>query len=237
MRYFFDRQMVFGGAMDSIVFTVALVLGALCILAVLFSYTVRGRFELRDVSFLLFGVLLSGMSVWPLISFKIGVDGSIEGRFEQSIGESKAETNAELERVKKEIDTLSKSVSALAQTSPDASGEISKIQDAGKPSDQFIKNSNYTVLIFYKDSQATNASQLLDQLLRMGFKSSTIKTDLSEAKQQYSSGTAWIVWESGRDDVVANLQAVIKKALPQTNVVVRPEAYDLNRGDVQILMF
>ena len=223
--------------MTNIVFSTGLVLGSLCILAVLYNFVFRGRFEVKDISIIVFGVLLTGLSIFTLVKLVISPDGKFEASFESSIGAAKADTNAAIERLTKKIATIDQSIDALTKSTPSAASEITEIRASDKPNQEFLENGGFTVIVFFKDAQQGLATKIVDKILKLGFKSSSVKSDLTEAKTQYPAGTAWIVWEPSAVDVKDKLSTTIKQISPSTSVKIRTDPSDLLRADVQILLF
>ena len=176
--------------------------------------------------------------------FKLGggsFEATLEQRIEESVAENNAEniaeTNASIEDLIKRVETVTKVLEVISKEDRKVSPKIATIEEAGKPTRKQVQNSEFSVLIFYRENKHILAKAILSKVLKSGYKSSATQSVLREAKKQYKEGTVSIVWESGTEKTVDDLKEIILSVSPSTKIAIAPAPYDLKRGDVQILLF
>lgn len=100
--------------MDSIVYIVGLVLGAILLLSVCYVYVRHQTFKLGSAGLAAFGVILVGMSVWQNISFSIDKD-SISVQLEKALAAAE-EARDEAATAKAEASRIRTATVQLADT-------------------------------------------------------------------------------------------------------------------------
>lgn len=99
------------------------------------------------------------------------------------------------------------------------------------------QNSTYSVLVFHKPEQQTTASALADALLSAGFKSSATSTHLTEAMKQFKPNEAWVIFTSRGKEKLPEVKRILMAVAPNVHYIDEPQPSNLQRGDIQILLF
>jgi len=152
-------------------------------------------------------------------------------------GDQTAELNSTIERLKLKVGELSQDVAALRKATPTATPPPEQLAKRDAKTEQFLNNSDYSILIFYKPYQKEAANSLTRQLLSLGFKSSATPTDLREAVKQFDENTAWVVYSERGKGKLDDLRSALPLAAGRIDFVYREEPYKLRSGDIQILLF
>ncbi len=223
--------------MNVLIFSIALLMGVLCILAALFQYVKNKNFGVAGAVLVVFGTVLICFSVWKDFSVQIGADGGLTLNAVQEIGSATAEFNSKILLLEKKISSVAMVVDLLSKNSPGTSSRASEAIESVQPSKEFIKNQGYSVLVFHRKSQENNAESLTTGLLDVGFKASKTETSLEEVTTQFPGGTAWIVWTIEAKSKINSVKKMVLRTIPQAKIEVRADAYNLRRGDIQVMLF
>lgn len=223
-----------------IAFYFGLFLGSALLLSAVFVFVTRQAFGLGGVVLIAFGSFLVGWSIWTSFEVSVGADGSVTAKYTriaEDIGAKAADFNGSIELLKRRINELTQDVSALKTATPAAAPSQEQIAKREVRDQEFARNSDYSVLVFYKPAQKETASQITKKLLSVGFRSSATPTDLREAVKQFDANTAWVVYtKKGRDKLPA-LKELFSTSFNNVKFVYRESPSDLRNGDVQILLF
>jgi len=224
-----------------IAFYFGLLLGSALLLSAVFVFVTRQAFGLGGVVLIAFGSFLVGWSIWTSFEVSVGADGSVTAKYTQriteDIGAKAADFNGSIELLKRRIDELTQDVSALKTATPAAARSQEQIAKREVRDQEFARNSDYSVLVFYKSAQKETASQITKKLLSVGFRSSATPTDLREAVKQFDANTAWVVYTKKGQDKLPVLKELFATSFNNVQFVYRESPSDLRTGDVQILLF
>jgi hypothetical protein len=221
---------------ETATFVSGLVLGAMLLVVAAFVYASRNVFGFGGTLFLVFGTILVGLSLWRSVELTVDPDGGLIAIFKQEIGAEAAELNGKILDLERQI---AKAISKLETIS--ARSENSPSSMATKTPDEvdadFERNSNYKVLVFFKNHQQEAARRMENVLLSHGFRSSATETTLSQALRQFQTNTAWVIYTEDGKPIVDDVISVLRGLDLDVTFVKQPKASKLRRGDVQVLLF
>jgi hypothetical protein len=149
--------------------------------------------------------------------------GNVEVTFENAFAEQNAKVTA-----------LEQQVNAIKKTLP--TGTQKELQQINE---QFKNNSEYTVLVFYRDAQSRDATEIVNNLLNKGFSSFASSTDLAEAKTRPDNTIRILYTNKGRDKI-EQVEEIIRKLIDDKKIDGNVELENkpsLERGDIQILLY
>ena len=111
-------------------------------------------------------------------------------------------------------------------------------QKNDEKSERFQKNSQYQVIIFYKDKSEL-ANEIKNSLLSQGYLVTTTQTDFKEVPEIYNPGTIRIVYtstgEGGKDGVLKVLEG--KGYSEKRDNLTTKGANTLKSGNIQVYIF
>jgi hypothetical protein len=222
-------------------FYAGLFLGSILLISTTYVFVKRQTFGLGGVFLIIFGSFLVGLSIWTSFEFSINKDGSITAKYTQEIkedlGEKTADINGNIEFLKIKIAELSQDVTALKAANPNAKLSKDVLDRREAKEQEFKKNTDYSVLVFYKSTQKEKARKVTEKLLSVGFRSSATESDLKEVRRQFDQNTAWIVYTKRGKDKLATLRNVLQDLINDKQIIYRDTEYSLRRGDIQILLY
>jgi len=135
------------------------------------------------------------------------------------------------------ITELQQQVDALNNASP-----LSIQKDFHKKNQQinqrFKENSEYTVLVFYRDARFRYATEIVNNLLDNGFSSFASSTDLTELPG--SDNTIRILYTNKGRNRIEKVEEIIRKLIDEKKIngnVELKNKSSLEHGDIQILLY
>jgi hypothetical protein len=227
-------------SVKEIAFYVGIILGSTLLLCSVYVFVKRQIFGLAGIVLIAFGSFLVGLSIWTSFEFSLNKDGSVTAKYSQEIkedlGAKTAELNGSIESLKVKINDLTQDIVALKKATPSAVLSQEQVNKREVKQQLFTENSDYSVLVFYKPNQKETAKVITTAMLSVGFRSSSISTDLKEAIQQFDANTAWIVYTSKGQGKLPELKKILS-SVGNVKFVYRESPYNLRSGDVQVLLF
>lgn len=222
-------------------FYAGLFLGSTLLISTTYVFVKRQVFGLGGVFLIIFGSFLVGLSIWTSFEFSFNKDGSITAKYTQELkedlGEKTADINGNIEFLKIQIAELSQDVAALKVANPNANLSKNVLDKREAKEQEFKKNTDYSVLVFYKSTQKERASKITEKLLSVGFRSSATGSELKEVRKQFEPNTAWIVYTKRGKDKLSLLRKLLSESISDVQIVYRDSEYPLRSGDIQILLY
>ena len=152
-------------------------------------------------------------------------------------GDQTADLNGTIEQLKLRIGALTQDVAALRKAIPAAAPPPEQIAKREAKESEFSKNSDYSVLVFYKPYQKDTANIIMRKLLSLGYKSSATPTDLKESVKQFAENTAWVIYSEKGQKKLQDIKDALPETVDNIDFVYREKPYNLRSGDIQILLF
>ena len=223
------------GSISMIAFVLGLLFGSVLLLAAVYRFVKHREFGLGGTVLIVFGSMLLGLSVWTSFEFSVDSEGKVTARYEQ--GAKAADLNGRVEKLRFKVDELAQDISDLKRVTPSAkiSPEVASERETRRRA--FEQNSVYSVLVFHKPEQQTTASALADALLSAGFRSSATSTYLTEAIKKFKPNEAWVIFTSRGKEKLPEVKRILMAAAPNVHYIDEPQPSNLQRGDIQILLF
>ena len=214
-------------------------LGAICLLAAVYNYIKHQSFGTGGIFLVVFGTILLGFSIWQSVEVTIDPDGGFTGKFKykQDLVAEGAERNIQFEKLKKKLTEMHEDLDLLKCNTNGAVIPQAKLAQRKQSEQAFDQNSKYSVLVFNKPAQSAVAENITKALLSNGYKSSSIATDLSESKHQYSSDTARLLYTKKGQTILVKIKAMIAGNTQNLNIVEEKNPIELMRGDIQVLLY
>jgi len=197
------------------------------------------------------GVALIFLSDERIQNLKFGTSGVevTRGQFSdarEDIGKQIADLRADVERQKQVLDLHQHLLDArpAASDSPNRPA-VASMQDKVKDVEQkFAENSKYLILVFYRPGQRTAAEALSAALVKQGYRSSAIGTDLTEISIPGIDPKVGTVVIARARQVPAQLAQDIKGEVEKltnefglTAPVVNNDEWPFRRGHIQVYMY
>ena len=214
-----------------------IILGTICLLAVVHNFVRHQNFGLGGVVLVAFGAMLLGLSIWQSVELSVDADGIVTAKYKQDIGAEAAERNNQLEELRIRISENTEDIERLkpsTSTRPLTSSQEETRRESRK---RFEENSKYSVLVFNKPSQKNTAEKVATSLIETGFKSSATPTNLTESRRQFRKNEAWVIYTSKGQELLPQLKDLLTRAAPSIVFEYEKSPVNLRRGDVQILLF
>jgi hypothetical protein len=156
---------------------------------------------------------------------------------DQDSGANAADLNGRVEKLRFKVDELAQDISDLKRVTPSLKISPEVASDRETRRRAFEQNSAYSVLVFHKPEQQTTASALADALLSNGFKSSATSTYLTEASKKFKPNEAWVIYTSRGKEKLPDVKKILVATAPNVHFIEEPQPSNLQRGDIQILLF
>lgn len=238
---------------EPIVVVSGLVLGSLIVLAVIFSYLKGRKMGSTDLLLTLIGVVLVSLSLWQSITFAFnekGLTGELKKALTQvetnksTILKNDAALNNDVSTLNREIKKLTADITALKQKNTDiqvSQEELNrrKQEEAKRQKEEavFQNNAEYSVFVFYRSYRSQEATKTVQALLKAGYSSSMIMSDLTEVAVRQPDGTTSVIYTERGKPRVQDIERILR-GLGLGNITIeknrRPE---LGRGDINIYLF
>lgn len=194
--------------------------------------------------FLILGIIVitSGV-VWSVVNNLIITPKNEEiqrlqrSKEDEYSGAKAADLNGKVEQLRFKVDELAQDISDLKRATPSAkiSPEVASERETRRRA--FEQNSAYSVLVFHKSEQQATASALADALLSAGFKSSATPTYLKEALRHLNPNEAWVIYTSRGKEKLSDVKRILIATAPNVRYIEEPKPSNLQRGDIQVLLF
>lgn len=225
------------GSISMIAFVLGLLFGSVLLLAAVYRFVKHREFGLGGTVLIVFGSMLLGLSVWTSFEFSVDPEGKVTARYTQDLGAKAADLNGRVEKLRFRVDELAQDISDLKRVTPSAkpSPEVASEREIRRQA--FEQNSAYSVLVFHKPEQQTTASALADALLSAGFRSSATSTYLTEAIKTFKPNEAWVIFTSRGKEKLPEVKRILMTVAPNVHYIDEPQPSNLQRGDIQILLF
>jgi hypothetical protein len=187
-------------------------------------------------------VLTSGV-VWAVVNILIITPKNEEiqrlqrSKEDQDSGAKAADLNGRVEKLRFKVDELTQDISDLKRENPSLKNSAEAASERETRRRAFEQNSAYSVLVFHKPEQQTTATALADALLSEGFKSSATSTYLKEAMKIFKPNEAWVIFTSRGKEKLPEVRRILMAAAPNVHFIDEPQSSNLQRGDIQILLF
>ena len=170
-----------------------------------------------------------------ILNFKFGASGVEVTR--KDLQQAQVDYAAQIAALARDVEEQKR---ALAQLKRPDGTYVSAPDTAADPSKQaadqvFAENSKYSILVFYRDDAEQTSTNVVASLLKAGFKSAKVNTDLSEIGRALPKGSIRVRFNEGFDQVAARVFDIIKtngNAALDPRAAARPIP-----GDVQILLY
>ncbi len=221
----------------SVAFTLGLLLGSVLLFTSVYRLLKHRDFGLGGTVLVVFGSMLLGLSVWTSFEFSVDLEGKVTARYTQDLGAKAADMNGKVEQLRFKVDDLAQDISDLKSATPSAkiSPEVASERETRRR--VFEQNSAYSVLVFHKSEQQATASALAEALLSAGFRSSSTPTHLKEAIKQFNHNEAWVIYTSRGKEKLSDVKRILMAAAPNVHYIDAPQPSNLQRGDIQVLLF
>jgi hypothetical protein len=188
-------------------------------------------------------ILITSGVVWSVVNILIITPKNEEiqrfqrSKEDQDSGAKAADLNGRVEKLRFKVDELAQDISDLKRVTPSSkiSPEVASERETRRQ--VFEQNSTYSVLVFHKPEQQATASALADALLSAGFKSSATSTYLTEAIRRFKPDEAWVIYTSRGKEKLPDVKRIFMATAPNVHYIEEPQPSNLQRGDIQILLF
>ena len=220
-----------------VAFALGLLLGSVLLLASVYRFVKHRDFGLGGTVLVVFGSMLLGLSVWTSFEFSVDSAGKVTARYTQDLGAKAADLNGKVEQLRFRVDELAQDISSLKNATPSAriSPEVASERETKRRA--FEQNSDYSVLVFHKPEQQATASALAEALLSDGFKSSATPTELKEAIKKFKPNEAWVIYTARGKEKLSDVKRILMATAPNLHYIEEPQPSNLQRGDIQVLLF
>ncbi|WP_444901460.1 hypothetical protein ACJJIG_18480 [Microbulbifer sp. SSSA007] len=215
---------------------VGIILGGICLLAAVYNHIKHQNFGLGGVVLVMFGSMLLALSIWGSVEIWIG-DSGAKFQLKEDFGAEKAELNNQLEELRLRLTTNRKDIDRMAEHIPRATISPAQEKERRATREKFERNSHYSILIFNKAAQQENAKTITKDLLEAGFKTSATETDLEEAKQQFPTNVAWVVYTERGERILPEVRRILSQSTTDIRFEIDSNPVSLRRGDIQVLLF
>jgi hypothetical protein len=196
------------------------------------------------------GVALIFLSDERIQNLKFGTSGVEVSRekfheAQEDVGVQIGSLRAEIERQKQILDQHQRLLDTKRPAAADAPGPAAPVAtEVREIEKKFSENSQYLILVFFRPGQRNAAEALTANLLKRGYRSSSIPTDLTEVSIpgiETKSGTVVI---ARARQVPASLAKEISTAAAQiastynlSPPVVNNDEWPFRRGHIQVYMY
>lgn len=188
--------------------------------------------------------------IWPKISsidfnsllgnLQSAKVGEVELTFAQAqdIGAEIAPLNSKIAELERKLNVAQTNLLQLQKVAKLPKQSSREIQALVAKEQALQANASYTVLVFHRADSKDRAASLTQSLLADGYQSSDTETNFSELKSlKPEDNVIYLTYTSEGKKLLPALQDRIAALEPKAEVQVSPQASDLKRGDVQILVF
>lgn len=116
--------------------------------------------------------------------------------------------------------------------------KVSKGENIKDNTEEFKKNSDYSVLLFFRSHRKLEAEQIESELISLGYKSSSTQTNLQETNYHYLKNQILVLYTIKGQEKLINISTLLK-GLSEINspYISAKEEISMKRGDIQILLF
>jgi len=225
----------------------ALVALVLLVVSILIVWK-KQEFPWSVVAVLIIAFLGMAFPVIKSFEFEAGAEG-MKAKFEsndQAENLSNPETQAALSNAELEskltkltllVDVLNKKLDASKPGTGNAEELMKEVSAAEQTFKQSENNSQYTVMLFYRDTAEKLASDFADKLSKRGYKTARVNTDLSEVGKSLAPSSVRIRFNEGFSNQAKQIYDILVQDR-STNISLDGQAMKRQiPGDVQLLLY
>jgi chromosome segregation ATPase len=226
--------------MNTVIITVGLLLGSLMILVSIFVYLKKNKFDFGDALFSLLGAIFVSLSLWTSIQISIDSGGAkleLTKNQQEEITDRNAEINGKIQDLEISIQQIKSDISSFRAKVPEVQISKEELDNRAREAQAFKENSQYSVFVFYRDDRKAEADEIVKELLKQGYRSSNLLTDLSEIKEQRPPGTVTIRYTQTGQEKLKSVETLVRNSGFGNSLDVEQSPIPLRRGDIQVLLF